>query len=375
MQELDFINKNIERVIMSNSINKTFKKITIRKVILRKEEKYLIEKYTYSGVFHESCDLNIIKKKVIDLFSDFKQIELFTADLKYLVLKSKKNKITVIKKTLKETINFDKNHNKEKKYLLKENHPIYPLIDLGIFNDDFQIIKSSYDKYKQINRFIEFIDEVLQKEEELHIVDFGCGKSYLTFIIYYYLINIKKVKCKITGIDLKEEVVKKCNELKNKYEYEGLEFICMDAKDYTTNQKIDMVISLHACDVATDYCIYHAINWKAKYIFAVPCCQKEINKNIKNKELNIMLQHGLIKERFSSLLTDSIRGEILSCAGYDVNLMEFVDLSHTPKNILIRALFNEKKKKKHLKEIDEILKDFQCEQTLYNLVSKSILFE
>ena len=265
----------------------------------------MIEKFTNTQTFHENIKEEDLYNKVLEVFENFKQLEAFTEDTQYIVLKNKKNNMRVLKKSKKTEVNTT--HNKEKNYILKENEPIYPLIEVGVFNHELKIFKNMYDKYKQINRFIEMIDDIIPNDIEfLNIVDFGCGKSYLTFVIYYYLVNIKKIKCKISGIDLKKDVIDNCNKIKEKYHYDDLNFLCVDAKEFKTEEKIDMVISLHACDIITDFCLYNALKWNSKYIFSVPCCQHELNKTIKNNDLNIVLKHGLLKERFSSILTDSI---------------------------------------------------------------------
>ena len=223
--------------------------------------------------------------------------------------------------------------------------------ELGIFTKENKIVNQMYDKFKQINRFVEIIDDEFKNSnlKEITILDFGCGKSYLTFLIYHYFVNIKKIKANIIGYDLKKEVVENCNNLAKKYNCTGLKFVVSDVKkDKLFEGKIDMVVTLHACDTATDYALNFAIKNKAKYIFSVPCCQHEINLSIKQGgDYDLLLKHGIIKERFSALLTDSIRAEILSASGYSVDMLEFVDFAYSPKNIMIRAKliksnFNEK---------------------------------
>lgn len=233
-------------------------------------------------------------------------------------------------------------HNREKEYILREGESIPALVDLGVFTQDYKIVRSKYDKYKQINRFIELIDDEFRRmdRDRITILDFGCGKSYLTFILYYYFAVKKGVKARIIGYDLKADVVEHCNAIAKKYGYEDLEFRVADVKrDALYAEPVDMLVTLHACDTATDYALYYAISHNVKYIFSVPCCQHEINSQIrKGGELDVFLRHGIIKERMSALLTDSIRAELLEDRGYSVDMIEFIDFEHSPKNIMLRAV-------------------------------------
>ena len=244
------------------------------------------------------------------------------------------------------------------------------LVDLGVMTPSGQIVKANYDKYKQINRFLEIIDDSIKNEEELNVIDFGCGKSYLTFILYYYLVEVKKIKCNIIGLDLKEEVINNCNKLAQKYGYKNLRFLCGDIAKYVNEFKVDMIVTLHACDTATDYALYHAINLKCKYIFSVPCCQHEINNQLTSSYLHSITKFGILKERFSAMATDAIRANILQYYGYKTQVMEFVDFENSPKNLLIRAVLTSNKNEKLKKEIDELINSLGIEQTLYNLLFK-----
>ena len=232
-------------------------------------------------------------------------------------------------------------HNREKAYILREGENIPALVDLGVFTRDMKIVRAKYDKYKQINRFVELIDQEFSQSgrKRITILDFGCGKSYLTFILYYYFSVKKGMDVKIIGYDLKEDVVARCGQIAEKYGYGGLEFVRADVtRDRLYDREIDMIVSLHACDTATDFALDYAIKKNAEYIFSVPCCQHEINAGIgKGGELDLLLSHGIIKERLSALLTDSIRAAVLEDMGYQVDMIEFTDFEHSPKNIMIRA--------------------------------------
>ena len=260
------------------------------------------------------------------------------------VLVSKKGKITVKVKEhqAKEPVQILA-HNRVKQYILKEGTPVPFLMDLRVMNKEGKIHRPAYDKFKQINRFLEFIEDILpalSREREVTILDFGCGKSYLTFAMYYYLKELKGYDVNIIGLDLKEDVIRKCNGLAEKYGYEKLHFLCGDIAEYEGVQKVDMVVTLHACDKATDYdyALAKAVEWDAQVILSVPCCQHELNDQIQNKMLSPVLKYGLLKERMSALLTDGIRAELLESKGYSTQILEFIDVEHTPKNLLIRAV-------------------------------------
>ena len=262
-------------------------------------------------------------------------------------------------------------HNREKEYILGEGENIPALVDLGVFTADFKIVRAKYDKYKQINRFVELIDHAFKDygKDEITILDFGCGKSYLTFILYYYFAVKRKIQATIIGYDIKEDVVKRCGEIAKKYGYNGLEFVKADVtKDVLTDRSIDMIVTLHACDVATDFALHYAIQKKADFIFSVPCCQHEVNSSIhKGGDLDILLKYGIIKERVSALLTDSIRARVLEDMGYNVDMIEFIDFDHSPKNIMIRARRNGKPGTKGRKQARELADIYRFKQTLLEL--------
>ena len=262
------------------------------------------------------------------------------------VLVSKKGRqtIKVKKHSVLEPVRIQA-HTRVKQYILKEGTVVPFLVDLGVMNREGKIHNTSYDKFKQINRFLEFIEDILpalSREREITILDFGCGKSYLTFAMYYYLKELKGYDVNIIGLDLKEDVIKKCNSLAGKYGYDKLHFLHGDIADYEGVQKVDMVVTLHACDKATDYALAKAVEWDEQVILSVPCCQHELNSQIHNELLEPVLKYGILKERISALLTDGIRAELLESQGYSTQILEFIDMEHTPKNLLIRAVKNEK---------------------------------
>lgn len=236
---------------------------------------------------------------------------------------------------------LDLNHNRKKQYILQEGVPVPFLQDLGVMTEEGKIVHARFDKFRQINRFLEFIEDILPQLDsgrELTILDFGCGKSYLTFAMYYYLHELKSYDIRIIGLNLKTDVIRKCNELAKKYQYDKLTFLEGNIADYTGAEEVDMVVTLHACDTATDFALAKAIGWNAKVILSVPCCQHELNRQMKNDVLSPIMNYGLLKERMAALVTDGLRAEYLKREGYDVQVLEFIDMEHTPKNILLRAV-------------------------------------
>ncbi|MGN1227699.1 MAG: class I SAM-dependent methyltransferase [Christensenellales bacterium] len=330
-------NENNFKYTFSSPFDKNeCKKIVYRKVEER-ETYFQQEKFVENKVFHENIDLSEIENKLMETFSLYKQCCIQSKDETINVFNFDGK---IVLKRIKASNKCDLSHNKQKEYFINEYDDVPVLRELGIFTLENKIVASKYDKFKQINRFIEIIDDKLNQynKKEINIIDFGCGKSYLTFVLYYYLTSIRKIKANISGYDLKSDVVTHCNKLAKKYGYENLNFYNEDVANVKTDNNVDMLITLHACDTATDFALNFAINSKIKYIFSVPCCQHEINLSIKKGgEFDCFLSYGLIKERFSSLLTDTIRAKVLECKGYKVDILEFVDFSHTPKNLMIRA--------------------------------------
>ncbi len=372
---------NIIKVVISNKKNKEIKynKIAFQLKEKNNKEYYQIEKFTDKQVFHENIEIKDLSNKMLEYMKeDFKQLNAWSNNTAYDVKISKKGKVFLGKKKNNNENVVNKGHNKEKNYILKEGMIIQPLIDLGVFTKEGKVVNSKYDKYKQINRFIEIIDDEIKKNnyEELTILDFGCGKSYLTFVLYYYFVEIKKINVKMIGLDLKEDVIKKCNEIAKKYKFDNLHFELGDINGFKYNNKVDMVITLHACDTATDYALYNAIKWNTKMIFSVPCCQHEFNHQMKAENLDILNKYGIIQERVAALMTDSVRGNLLECVGYKAQLLEFIDISHSPKNILIRASkcnLSKDKKEKSLQQVQALMKEFNFNPTLYNLLKEDNL--
>ena len=258
------------------------------------------------------------------------------------MLVSKNGKVTIkVKKTPHCVKDRDLSHNRKKKYILDPEKSVDFLVDLGVQTKEGRIVHAKYDKFRQINRFLEFIEDVLPelpREREVTILDFGCGKSYLTFAMYHYLKELKGYQVHIIGLDLKEDVISRCQELAKRYGYQGLDFYVGDIAGYEGVKQVDMVVTLHACDTATDYALDKAIQWGAKVILSVPCCQHELNGQMQNEILDPVFQYGIIKERMAALFTDALRAQILESKGYHVQILEFIDMEHTPKNILIRGV-------------------------------------
>lgn len=379
----DCLNETLIRVILSNPSSKDgVIKICARPMLKNKSLLFQIEEYTKTQVFHKNLTAGdagsyLTGKLSSDTSSQtasFKNALVETQSFTANVLVSKKGTIT-IKKKMNASAKQPKislSHNRKKKYILEEGIPVPFLIDLGVMTQNGNIVNAHYDKFRQINRFLEYIEDILPSlptDRELHILDFGCGKSYLTFAIYYYLKVLKGYPVRITGLDLKEDVIRHCNELAFKYGYDKLEFLCGDIAYYDGCSQVDMVVTLHACDTATDYALAKAVGWGAKVILSVPCCQHELNKQMKNDLLSPVLHYGILKERMAALMTDGLRAQILEANGYRTQILEFIDMAHTPKNLLIRAVYNGHCADNKA-QINELLAAFDINPTLYRLLCK-----
>ena len=379
----DCLNETLIRVILSNPSSKDgVIKICARPMLKNKSLLFQIEEYTKTQVFHKNLTAGdagsyLTGKLSSDTSSQtasFKNALVETQSFTANVLVSKKGTITIKKKmnTSAKQPKIFLSHNRKKKYILEEGIPVPFLIDLGVMTQNGNIVNTHYDKFRQINRFLEYIEDILPSlptGRELRILDFGCGKSYLTFAIYYYLKVLKGYPVRITGLDLKEDVIRHCNELAVKYGYDKLEFLCGDIAYYDGCSQVDMVVTLHACDTATDYALAKAVGWGAKVILSVPCCQHELNKQMKNDPLSPVLHYGILKERMAALMTDGLRAQILEANGYRTQILEFIDMAHTPKNLLIRAVYNGHCADNKA-QINELLAAFDINPTLYRLLCK-----
>lgn len=379
----------IELVLSNSSQKDKISKIKIRPVLIKKVVCYQVEEFRGKQVFHDnktkeellsSCQEWFLIKSNNPEHVLFKQAQIQCRTQLIHILISKKGKLTVKTKNIKyvgdgQDVEANLSHNRKKTYLLKEGIAVPFLVDLGVMTKEGKIVQSKYDKYRQINRFLEFVLDILphlESERELTIIDFGCGKSYLTFAMYYYLKELKGYSIKMIGLDLKEDVIQHCNKLSKRYGYDNLHFIYGDIADYNDVNEVDMVVTLHACDTATDYALYKAVKWNAKVILSVPCCQHEWNQQMKDEPMRNIIKYGLIKEKVSALYTDALRGNILEANGYKTNLLEFIDMEHTPKNILIRSTKNKVrdswKEAEVKKDIEDTMKFFEVNPTLYQLL-------
>ncbi|MDU2236074.1 MAG: SAM-dependent methyltransferase [Fusobacterium periodonticum] len=362
------LKKNIQedkliKIVFSDRKSGDFNKVIIKPIILKSARNIQIESFKDNKAFHKNIDLNNLQEledNLKEYIDNFKQIllQIEGSDISFIRKKenfSRKEKESNLIKTSNE-------HNKKKQYILNEGDKIDFLIELGLMSVEGKILKSSFNKFKQINKYLEFIDDVIEElkakkliTNHINVLDFGCGKSYLTFALYYYLKNYRKdLTFSIVGLDLKKDVIEFCNKLAKKLNYENLEFLNGNIKDYDKSKEVDLVFSLHACNNATDYSLEKALSLDAKAILAVPCCHHEffekIQKN-KNSEfhntLKIMADNGVVLDKFATLATDSFRSLSLELCGYKTKMIEFIDMEHTPKNILIKAI---KSKSSNLKE-------------------------
>ena len=322
-------------------------KVKIRPVMKQDRLLFQCEEYRNNQVFHLNLEAEATSEYVENQMKVFKQMQMETRQFRYQVLVSKKGKMTIQKRLqTAEVKEVNYSHNRAKHYILEEGKTVPFLRDLGVMTKTGEIVRTKFDKFRQINRFLEFIEDILPqlpKDREVTILDFGCGKSYLTFAMYYYLHELNGYDIRIIGLDLKTDVIEACNQLAKKYGYKKLKFLEGNIADYTGSDEVDMVVTLHACDTATDFALAKAVGWKAKVILSVPCCQHEPNGQMANEVLAPLFSYGLIKERMAALVTDSLRAEYLKREGYDTQILEFIDMEHTPKNILIRAVYTGKR--------------------------------
>lgn len=367
--EIDF--NLVYKIILSNPYkdSKYIKGKGIR-IAIKDKEYIQFELFTKTQAFHKNIEIENVNSLLTDIIKEsFCQISIETNDYTYNFKLTSKGHLLKNKKAVKKEF-VTLSNNKKKEYLIEEGMIVEPLIDLGVMTKEGKVVKQYFDKFKQINRFLSIIEDTLKdfKKDSINIIDFGCGKSYLTFIVYYYLTFVKKIKANIIGLDLKTDVINKCNSIKDKYNYSNLKFEIGDISLYKPENDVDMIITLHACDTATDYALYHAIKLNCTYILSVPCCQHEINLQLDKSKFTLINKYGLVKDRFSAILTDSIRCNLLEYEGYNVQMIEFIDFAQTPKNILIKAIKTGRENLDSLKLVEDTLKEYNIKQTLYNLL-------
>ena len=347
----NFENKNITKCIFSNMKgNYEYTKIIIKPLIIKNNFVYQFEQFKNNKAYHSNLTVEESIQKLSTIIENFYQYVVFTTEADIQIIRGKKD--FNMKSTCNQKEICSLEHNKVKKYILEEGTPIPFLIRLGIMGEDGKVFKKSYDKFRQINKYLEFIDETIKelknkKYIDTHIkaVDFGCGKSYLTFALHYYLKNIQNMTFEVIGLDLKKDVIEHCNQIAKDLNMENIEFLTGDIKDFNKLKNVDLIFSLHACNNATDYSLLKGLELDAKAILAVPCCQHEFNQKMsQNKKSeffafeNPIGKHGILLEKFASLATDALRAQALELCGYKTQVMEFIDMEHTPKNILIRGI-------------------------------------
>ena len=381
------LNVDLIQMILSNSKDADRAgKVKIRPVLLKGDVLFQETIYRGTQVYHKNFTAGELLPRLMEYMENlFRQAQIKGTTCEADVLVSKKGKVTIKKRELSQSdLGGGKcaenradmlSHNRSKQYILKEGEPVDFLIGLGVQTPDGRIAKAKYDKFRQINRYLEFVEDVLDKlpsDRTIHIIDFGCGKSYLTFAMYYYLHSVEGRDIRVTGLDLKADVIGHCNQLANKLHYDRLHFEQGDIKSYRGTDTVDMVVSLHACDTATDYALEKAVKWGANVIMAVPCCQHELNVQLHCDILQPVLKYGLIRERMAALITDALRADMLEQQGYDVQILEFIDMEHTPKNLMIRAVKSSKRMRPVKKEtsIGEISEFLHVDPTLGRLFMK-----
>ncbi len=366
---IDFLGATLSKPKDKNGITK----VKVRPILKKDVLLFQCEEHKNNQAFHHNYEVAEAVEKLTDYMELFKQMQLETKQFKATVLVSKKGKVTIQKKQQTGCVKeVNLSHNRSKKYILQEGMKVPFLQDLGVMTSEGKIVRTKFDKFRQINRFLEFVEDILpqlDKNKEITILDFGCGKSYLTFAMYYYLHELKNYDVRIIGLDLKTDVIRHCNELSEKYGYEKLKFLEGNIADYTGVDEVDMVVTLHACDTATDFALDKAVGWNAKVILSVPCCQHELNGQMHSELLAPLFKYGLIKERMAALITDAMRAEYLENQGYEAQILEFIDMEHTPKNILIRAV-KTGKKKNNQESIQACEEFFHIKPTLGKLLNE-----
>ncbi|MGL5656140.1 MAG: class I SAM-dependent methyltransferase [Fusobacteriaceae bacterium] len=379
-------NNNLLKVVLSSLVEKkedAVTKYTIKPIIIKEKIVYQIEYFRNNKAFHKNCDKGEVISEILEIYTNFKNINLFTTSCDYSIL-CNKGKFHVTLKNKEACDVKIAQHNKKKEYLIEEGTHVEFLVDLEVMDSSGKVLKNSYNKFRQINKYLEFIEGVIEELKSkklignsMKIIDFGSGKSYLTFALYYYLHEIKKLEVEIVGLDLKKDVMMNCEKLSKKYKFENLKFIYGDIKDYEGFANVDMVFSLHACDTATDYSFLKGLELNAKAILAVPCCQHEFNAKIKStkesglkENLSSLTSHGILQEKLSSLLTDGFRAEVMELCGYKSKVIEFIDTEHTPKNLLIKCIIDKNMTKDYFDK-----KKIQCQKLIDFLGIEPLFFQ
>lgn len=400
-----FLNESLERILLSNPVDRErMIKSRLRPLVLKGELVFQAEEQVGKQAFHRNMDKVETVCYMKDMLAgSFRQAEIASGLGNATILVSKKGRAAIKVKLAKQSAASGTGrasggaapgpmpsgavpvqiqagsrllcHNRRKRYILEEGIPVPFLVDLGVMTPEGRVVNSRYDKYRQINRFLEYIEDILPNLDQVRenrIIDFGCGKSYLTFAMYYYLKVMKGYPVRIIGLDLKQDVIDHCSRLSKQYGYEGLDFYHGDIAGYEGADHVDMVVTLHACDIATDFALQKAVDWGAKVILSVPCCQHELAGQMKNDLMKPVLQYGLIKERTAALYTDAIRAQVLERCGYRTQILEFIDMEHTPKNILIRAI-RQGKKKDNGPQLKELIQFLGVEPSIVRLLAPDLL--
>ncbi|MCH5252338.1 MAG: SAM-dependent methyltransferase [Lachnospiraceae bacterium] len=370
------MDENLIRIILSNKRKtEAAQKVVIRPFENRGNLCFQFETYRNNQVFHDNYSKPEAIKKVEELLTTvYKQIEITAASFVCTALVSKKGKSTIRKKQTEAYKKLTLTHNRKKAYILPEREPVPFLVELGVQTKEGKVIDKKHKKFRQINRFLEFVRDVLprlEKGKRLTILDFGCGKSYLTFALYHYLKIMEGYEVNMIGLDLKEEVIRNCNRLAEKLGYDDLTFLQGDISSYEGVDTVDMVVTLHACDTATDFALDKAVRWGAKVILSVPCCQHEINRQISGELLQPVLKYGVLKEKIAALITDGLRANLLEQKGYEVQILEFIDTEHTPKNLMIRAIKGKGKKPAETTAYQTLCDSMNLHGTLEKLMQES----
>lgn len=387
------LNEQLLKITISNPRKaEEIRKYSIRPVMLKNTVVFQVEKHTKTQVFHENLDKQQMMDRLKEILPLYKQVQVQTmtgqmtalinkkGNASIRVFENKKEAVRIVPERKNVSPDWDcaqnlsrLQHNRTKNYILKEGKAVPFLQDLGVMTAEGKIVRTRYDKYRQINRFLEFIEDVLPylpKDREITILDFGCGKSYLTFAIYYYLRQLQGYDVRIIGLDLKKDVIKKCGMLAQTYGYDKLKFYEGSIEEFEGVRHVDMVVTLHACDTATDYALYKAVRWGADVILSVPCCQHELNRQLTGGSLSPITDYGILKERFAAMATDAVRGALLEGMGYETQILEFIEMEHTPKNLLIRAVKGGRPSAGKWEKAVRFCKQFGLKPTLQTLLEE-----